>query len=340
MSAGRRATVFLAMATLFSTVPALAQRDEQIRELMKEGMILGIAVTSSGEWVVSSNALYRSVDRGKAWTHVGPQIDRGGALHVAQDGSLYAFGTSYFSPDGKVMLPKEQYAVSLYRSRDAGASWSTVHTWKSHELEPSAVLRTPKGSLLVSSGAFMSEKAMKGVLRSTDDGKTWRLGASDAPWVRSFEVAGDGTLFAASDGGVLVSTDDGASWTPTSHKEMTLAVRVLGNVLFAGAADGLYRSTDKGKTWTAVNALQDRVTMPLLLSKDEVAVVAQPMSTPGITVLLSRDAGQTWKEAAGKSAAKTVELVYSDGTAVYIGLNGLGVLRWANGGSSFEKVFP
>lgn len=340
MSAGRRTTVFLAMAALFSTVPALAQRDEQIRELMKDSVILGFAATSSGEWVVSSNGLYRSVDSGKAWKRVGPQIDRGGALHVAQDGSLYAFGTSFFSPDGKVMLPKEQYAVSLYRSRDAGASWSAVHTWKSHELEPSAVLRTPKGTLLVSSGAFMSEKAMKGVLRSTDDGKTWRLGGSDNPWVRSFEVAGDGTLLAASDGGVLVSTDDGASWTPTSHKEMTLAVRVLGHVLLAGAVDGLYRSTDQGKTWTASDALKDRVTMPVVLAKDEVAVVAQPMNTPGITVLLSRDAGQRWKAAAGRIAPKTVDLVYSDGTALYIGLNGHGILRWANGGSSFEKVFP
>jgi photosystem II stability/assembly factor-like uncharacterized protein len=340
MRISRRATTLVVAIALCSSVPAWArERDETIREFLKDAAILGFAALPSGEWLVSSNSLYRSVDSGKTWTRVGPQIDMGGALHLAPDGGLYTMGTSFFSPDGKVTLPKDQRAVGLYRSRDAGATWSVLHTWKSSELEPLALLRTPTGTLLLGSGALFEENSKKGILRSTDDGKTWVLGKSEA-LVFSFEVAADGTLYAASDDGVLASTDDGASWTTTGHTQMTPLVRTQDGVLLAGSLNGLYRSTDKGKTWAVSDSFREHVALPIVVAKDKIAAVAQSMTTSEVTLLLSRDGGQTWKTAPGKIAPMVVDVVFSDGKALYLGARRQGILRSGNDGESFEKVFP
>jgi hypothetical protein len=310
---------------------------DEMREFLKDAIILGFAATPSGEWLVSSNSLYRSKD-GKTWTLVGPEIDMGGAVHVASDG-IYAVGTDSYSPDRKVRLPEGDRVVGLYRSTDAGATWKVVHAWKQAELEPTAVLRTPKGALVVGHGSLFGV-GKKGIVRSTDDGRTW-VSASSQAWVLAMDAAPDGALYAATDDGVLVSADDGASWTPTSRTEMTALVRAQGAVLYAGGINGLHRSADKGKTWTLVDSTKETVALPVVLSKEKVGVVTQSMTTGEVALQLSRDGGKTWTAAGSKLEPMTVDVVFSDGRAIYLGTRrGKGVLRSGDDGATFEKIFP
>ncbi|MGB2870217.1 MAG: sialidase family protein [Bacteroidota bacterium] len=99
-----------------------------------------------------------------------------------------------------------------------------------------------------------------GVLRSTDNGATWRKTNLDTIEVNAFATAG-GQLFAGTgnnaDGkpnGVFRSTDNGVSWVQTGLDSVRIgSLTANGDTLFAGTdypAQGIFRSTNQGTTWT------------------------------------------------------------------------------------------
>jgi hypothetical protein len=333
----RRAAA-LPLAVLAVGAPAFAQDmtpREFARDLAKH-LVLGFAALPTGEWLVSSTGLYRSIDGGKTWDRVGPDIDLGGAIHVASDG-IYAVGTALYKEDGKTRMAEGEAVVGLYRSRDAGATWTAVHTGKQAVWDPTQVLRTPKGALVTAHSSF-GATGKTGLMRSSDDGKTW-VPAGSHGLVFGFEAAADGTLFAASDSGVLSSTDDGASWTASQPDLATLSIRTRGTLAFAGSLKGLYRSTDNGTTWSPSGPFEEVIALPVVLAKGKVAVVTQSMMTGDIGLVLSEDDGKSWKTAASQIAARTVDGLFTDGTSIYLGTR-RGVLRSTDDGRTFATVFP
>ena len=337
MTICRRAAA-VAIAVLALGAPGSAQ-DTTPREFgreMAKDHVLGFAALPSGEWLVSSSGLYRSVDRGKAWSRVGPEIDLGGAIHVAADG-VYAVGTVLYQPDGKTRMAEGEPVVGLYRSQDAGATWTAVRTGKQAVWNPTAVLRTPRGALVTAHGS-LGVTGQAGIMRSRDDGKTW-VPAGSHGLVFGFEAAADGTLFGGSDSGVLVSVDDGASWTASKPDDAMISVRSRGSLALAGSLNGLYRSTDSGKTWTLSDPFKALVTLPVFLSPGKVAAVTQSMTTGEVKLLLSKDDGKSWTTAASQVPALTVDGLFTDGTAIYLGTR-RGLLRSADDGKTFATIFP
>lgn len=337
-----RSLVLFAIAIL-SAAPARAVEidlRQTLRDQLK-GTVQGFAVAQDGALLISSSGIHRSTDMGKTWKRVGPEFDLGGPLHLARDGTLYAAGITTFAADGKTMMPEGDHRVSLHLSKDAGATWSEIHAWKKRELTVNSIARAPKGALLLSCGSPFGGQGMKGILRSTDDGKSWTP-AWSADAVYGIEAAGKDTLYAGTGSGVFVSKNDGASWSATGQGRMTVSLRVQGNTLLAGTMEGLYRSTDKGRTWAMPDpALKDIVPLPVILGKGRVgALLNHAVSDGNVTLLLSADGGKRWKAAATKIVRGTVDGIFADEKSIYLWARGRGVLRAAHDGQEFKPLFP
>jgi len=144
----------------------------------------------------------------------------------------------------------------LYRSLDAGASWTHIPTAFSGEgVTAIEILPTTPRTIYVAS-------IESGVYRSLDGGATWqsRSVGLDDPVVRDLVVdpSSSGRLLAATFSGVYVSDDAGASWTLATTDEAFLPATSLlfdptdPAVVYAGSQGlGVFRSLDRGESWSA-----------------------------------------------------------------------------------------
>ena len=136
-------------------------------------------------------------------------------------------------------------------SHDEGVTW---------EQRPSPIDVTLTSLVCVGSNMVFAVGHEETLLRSADDGLTWRLVRTDAAGVpllrirfldekNGFAVGGRGVILRTTDGGAswarsVVSTDDG--FDPHLFDIALLADRRL---LLAGEAGRLFRSSDDGGSW-------------------------------------------------------------------------------------------
>ena len=143
----------------------------------------------------------------------------------------------------------------LYRSVNAGSTWTSVHSGKAGILTIAFSPFNPATLLAGTNGG--------GMLLSTDGGSKWRAAQGmDGRDVRTFGFARSQVL-AGTDKGVYTS-DDGASWTQSGLPTVSIDALAVAAVnppvrVFAGgetAAGGgalLYQSADGGTTWSVMN---------------------------------------------------------------------------------------
>ena len=174
-----------------------------------------------------------------------------------------------------------------------------------------------------------------GLIRSTDEGRTWQsISLSGEADFHELQAA-HGNVYGwdAASGRLLVSADDGRTWETRS----TLGLRdlVVGPgdplTLLATTEVGLVRSGDGGRTWEQVPGAPS------------LAVVAWPSvdSTYGVTadgvVQHSDDGGRTWiprGTVGGEPEALAVPLL--DGVErLYVAVSGRGILASDDGGATF-----
>jgi photosystem II stability/assembly factor-like uncharacterized protein len=228
------------------------------------------------------NGIYKSIDAGKTWKHVGlPDAQQIPQIVVDPRNPDRVFAAVLGHPYG----PSEQRGV--FRSLDGGKSWQRV-LYKNPNVGASDVELDPRNPDIVYAGLWEE-----------------RLG----PWEDHNEYAGTG-------GGLFKSIDGGKSWRqlagglPTtgvqfdvavspsrpSRLYVTLATTEEGQY-GTGKGNGFYRSDDAGATWTSVTT--DERPMMKIGGGDLMVPVVDPKNpdivyVASIVAMKSVDGGKTW----------------------------------------------
>ncbi len=221
------------------------------------------------------DGMYKSVDAGKTWKHIGLESTRqiGRIIVDPKNPNIVfvaALGHAYAAnPDRGV-----------YSSHDGGTTWQKV-LFKNDDVGAIDLNFDPANSQIVYAALWNVRRPPwfiyapangpgGGIFKSVDGGTTWkeidegiplegrgRIGVSVSP-------ANHNRIYAAVDakeGGIFISDDGGASWTRLSSdkrlwdrgwyfEKVTADPKSADTVYVMNTS--VYRSTDAGKTWTAI----------------------------------------------------------------------------------------
>ncbi|HMG72652.1 MAG TPA: hypothetical protein VK582_04055 [Pyrinomonadaceae bacterium] len=222
--------------------------------------------------IMQGDGVYKSVDAGKTWTHLGltdSQTISRIRIHPTNPDIVYV--ASFGHPAG----PNDERGV--YRSKDGGKTWSRVLFRNNHtgaidlaiDRHHPQVLYAAMWEAYRVSWQMSSGGPGCGLFKSTDGGDTWteitrnkglpqgvdgRIGVtiSDADSNRVYAIVEN------ENGGVFSSDDAGTTWTKVSEDRRLRQRAFYYTHIFADTKNrdtlyvlntGFYRSTDGGKTY-------------------------------------------------------------------------------------------
>ncbi len=185
-------------------------------------------------------ALFRSIDGGASFTNVTP---------AAASSGYYFYGAAIHPANPDIMLSASLYKV--YRSIDAGASWSEVQTQNySYHMTYSMA----DNDLVYAGGSSRGYSSANGGL--TWSNMTSGLTGSDIQWiVPSWDNSSD--IFTSSSDGFFRSTNGGTTWTSSNNGLVAgkvLAMEESQGWIFMNLEDmGMYKSPASGTvSWEEV----------------------------------------------------------------------------------------
>ena len=196
--------------------------------------VAGIAGHASTFYFGAVNGgVWKTVDAGHTWesSWKGPDVGTVGALAVApSDANVIYAGTG--EPDPRTDIASGD---GVYRSTDAGRTWTNVGLGDSHQIGRIVVdPRDPDVVYVAAEGDVFKPNAERGVYRSTDGGAHWQR-----------------TLFVNDSTGAIDLAMD-----PTNPRILFAVMwqvrRTPWSLVDGGAGSGLYRSADGGATWTRI----------------------------------------------------------------------------------------
>jgi photosystem II stability/assembly factor-like uncharacterized protein len=196
-----------------------------------------------------ANVLFRSADRGDAWTILGGDLTRernrdelplmgktwpkdAVSRHegTAEYGNISTLDESTLTR-GLLYVGTDDGLVQV--SRDGGVTWTKYDTFPGVPAETyvSRVVasRHAEATVYVTLDGHRSNDFAPYVLKSTDYGKTWTSIASNLPKTGSVHVIREGLrnpklLFAGTECGLFASLDTGATWARMTQGFLTVAV--------------------------------------------------------------------------------------------------------------------
>jgi photosystem II stability/assembly factor-like uncharacterized protein len=227
--------------------------------------------------------------------------------------------------------------VGLFVSADRGLTWS--HSgWR----EYIRMFSTRAGT-----DSTLWSACGNGVLRSTDNGRTWRITTG---WdvTEVLQVVPHPTdprlVFAATAYGIIRSTDRGENWTVqrkgfrTTFTSDLVIDRARPGRLLAASESGVYVSTDNGDSW-ALAGLGGIITNVLL--QDPLTPNILWAGTEEKGLFRSDDGGRSWRDAGRKlhgSPVYSIAVHPMRPSLIFVGTYGQGVFRSRDGGLSWEAV--
>jgi len=196
--------------------------------------------------------VYKSTDGGRTWAAANKGIDLDGAWNWT--------GLIYLDPSNPDQLYFTDTTSGLYRSKDAGASWSR----QSRECPPVTGLVIDSANsdhLYAASYEHPKSTCRAGVYESMDAGRTWkRLTTDEMVWSANqfggdwWHLAADPrnlrTLYAGGGAGIFKSTEGGQTWTTIRGSGCQwLAVHPDDSAVYCGLGGQVEISYDGGESW-------------------------------------------------------------------------------------------
>ena len=301
----------------------------------------------------TSGTVYDSHDGGQQWTRLSRIAQRDDLVidnivvdpltpdrvYVGVWGLGYAGGGFYTSTDGGqtwtssptveghpvlalTMAPSNPKILiigaldGVFRSTDAGGTWSLISPEKSKELhEVESIAVDPKDPQIIYAGTWHLP------WKTTDGGDHWtnmKEGIIDDSDVFSIIVdpSNPHSVFLSACSGIYHSMDEGTSFTKVQGIPSTARrTRVLmedstqTNVIFAGTTEGLWRTADSGHTFQRYG---DPVWIINDVSIDKQDSKRVLLATDRTGVLLSNDGGLTFASSNGGFGSRKISAVLQD----------------------------
>ena len=289
-------------------------------------------------YLVFSNGVFASKDRGETWTKLGER-PRGRAIGlVVMDDALY------------LALRDE----GIFRSTDAGKQWTPLNS-EIADINISAIAA-------VENTIFIGTN--RGLYRLHSE--TWEKLPVTTKSIHALSVSGnslyvgtghDTSQFKTAEGkqayldelmrnfysdvirtwNVFRSTDLGDSWTDITPTSKSFQMRIPSNAEVFAAGDTIwvsgvisFRSTDRGKTWTESGT---DITASTLAVVDE-----NTLFKVGTTELTrSTDGGESWHSFTNGLVDVSISNLVSFKNAIYTS-NSKGVMKSMNGGESWKNL--
>ena len=241
----------------------------------------------------------------------------------------------------------------LFRSRDAGESWTPVPFPPQLRATLNALAVDPQKPGVYFAGLSSDLPQYSGLLRTTDGGATWR----QAPALRNRQVfaiamkRADSRLVAAgTDDGVFASQNGGDSWTrisPADNAQLGPVVAVSfdpndGATLYAGTPHLPWKSTDFGVSWHSIHdgMIDDSDVFSIQADRNRPQRV---FASACSGIYRSLNGGSSWtrlmdaKDASYRTYVIAQDPQYEN---VWLGGTNHGMVRSANGGATWEKIGP
>jgi photosystem II stability/assembly factor-like uncharacterized protein len=225
-------------------------------------------------------------------------------------------------------------SYGVYQSSDYGANW-TLDTAGVGYGEINCICAN--GSTLYTGGASHS------VSTSTNGGASWSTIGTFSNSVSAIAISGPKLLAGIYWGsGIFSSIDNGAHWTQDT---LGMGVQPINCLLDAGASllagcgdtDGVYRSTDHGGSWfKASNGLTNKNVICLARMGSNLFA-----GTTGGGVFISTNDGSNWKPAsAGLPSNTFVENLLANGNDLFATTDSTGIYLSTDDGTSWNSVSP
>lgn len=266
-----------------------------------------------------------SRDEGRTWTSFPDSMERAPMQLIVTRGGDLVQSRSDFWGEGV-----------LVRSSDNGRTWAVVAD--STPGEVTSFARGRNGSIvagLVLQGGFGAYDG--GVMRTTDDGRTWNDLGFERP-VSSVWVMADGAILAGafwsrdygppfSGGSLWRSIDDGSTWQQLDDTlYLGCIVGDAGGMLFAGGGRDTYRSGDGGLSWSVTPLPYDGWAGISSMALDSNGVLYAGTFRDG--VFRSTDHGLSWAAFNDGVLSRVVDdIVVSPSNVVYLVTNDNGLYR-------------
>lgn len=237
------------------------------------GHVHGLGADPDGRlYIATHEGIYTTEAQGKA-VPVGESRDDFMGFTVAPDGAFYASG--HPAPDAAGPPNK-----GLIKSTDSGRTWTVESLAGESDLH----------AMEYGHDRLYAYDATNGLLRTSEDGATWKDGAQLQALDIAVSPADPDVVLATTEQGIARSADRGASFAPGPSLGMAFISwneeRALYGVDMEGA---LHRSADGGATWNKAGTVPGGQPQALTtLSDDRVLAATQN------GVYETRDAGKTF----------------------------------------------
>lgn len=224
--------------------------------------------------------VWKTSDAGRTWNPImdSQPVASIGALAVApSDPNVVYVGSGEAD-----MRSDIQHGNGMYRSSDAGVTWTHIGLDDSREIGRVLVApRDPQTVLVAALGHAYAASDMRGVYRSTDGGASWTR-----------------TLFHDSDTGAIDLAADPAMRVVYASLWQTRRPPWSIYPPSAGPGSGLYKSSDGGVTWAQLGGglpTQDVGKIGLAVAPSEPQRVYAIVDAKAGGLYRSDDAGATWR---------------------------------------------